>query len=221
MHDSSPHWNELHANPRFRPAYPSEHVVRFLLASRVLVTTTSPPRFLDIGLGAGRHLKLAAELGFLPHGIDISLVGLKHAHQRLVDAKAPHGLAVASMSHLPFADLSFYAVLSYGVFYYGRAEDMKQAIREAQRVLVAGGKLFVVLRSTGDYRFGKGRELERNTFQLEIADTNELGTIQHFLTADDIARYFLGFSHVSFERNETTFSNRLGVNSDWLITAEK
>src|SRR6266571_5006686 len=186
MHDPSPHWNELHANPRFRPAYPSEHVVRFLLASRALVSTQSSPRFLDIGLGAGRHLKLAAEIGFLPYGIDISLVGLKHARQRLLDANAPHGLALASMRHLPFADRTFHAVLSYGVFYYGSAEEMKQAIGEAHRVLAAGGTLFVVLRGTGDYRFGKGRELEPNTFQLDIADTSELGTIQHFLTADDI-----------------------------------
>ena len=30
MTDSAAHWNELHANPRFRPLYPSEDVVRFL-----------------------------------------------------------------------------------------------------------------------------------------------------------------------------------------------
>src|SRR5713101_1457695 len=99
MLDSSPHWNDLHANPRFRPAYPSEHVVRFLLASRALLTTTTSPRFLDIGLGAGRHMKLAAELGLSACGIDVSLVGLTHARQRLQDAKAPHRLVVASMNH--------------------------------------------------------------------------------------------------------------------------
>jgi SAM-dependent methyltransferase len=176
---------------------------------------------LDIGVGAGRHAKLAAELGYSSCGVDISLVGLTHAHQRFRDARTPLLLAQASMLRLPFADRSFQAVLSFGVFYYGRAEEMKRAIHETHRVLAPGGRAFVVLRTTADYRFGKGLELEPRTFQLTVSDTNELGTIQHFLAASDIPDYFAGFSNVSFEKTETTFANRANVNSDWLITAEK
>jgi SAM-dependent methyltransferase len=221
MFDSSAHWDELHRKPRFRPIYPTDHVVRFLMTNRELLEKHHPARFLDIGLGAGRHTKLAAELGFRAFGIDISFVGLQHARERLLAAGLRAGLSQASMLALPFMDCSFAAVLSYGVFYYGTAREMKQAIAEVHRILVSGGRAFVVLRTTDDYRFGKGVQLERNTFQLTITETNEHHSTQHFVDANDVVAYFAAFSHVSFEKADTTFDNRTGLNSDWLITAEK
>jgi ubiquinone/menaquinone biosynthesis C-methylase UbiE len=220
MH-SAQHWNQLYENPRFRPSYPHDHVVRFLMANRGLLEGRQRVRFLDIGVGAGRHTKLASELGFEPYGMDFSLTGLHHARQRLHQIGIHHCLAQASMLSLPFADGSFDVVLSFGVFYYGTATEMKQAIGEAHRVLTRGGRLFVVLRTTEDYRFGKGKKLEPNTFRLTIPDTNEAGTVQHFLAAEDVPIYFAAFSQISFEKTETTFGGRTRLDSDWVITTEK
>ncbi len=178
-------------------------------------------RVLDVGMGAGRHTKLAAELGFHACGVDTSLTGLHHARERLREHELIHSLAQASMLALPFRSASFDAIVSFGVFYYATAAQMKMAIAEAYRVLVPGGSAFVVLRSVSDYRFGKGKRLEHGTFRLETDDTNEFGTIQHFLDAGDVPVYFSEFSRVTFEKTETTFANRQGVNSDWLITAQK
>ena len=180
-----------------------------------------PSRFLDIGAGAGRHMKLASELGFEPYGIDVSPVGLRHAHQRLRAVKIRHELAQASMFTLPFADGSFGVVLSFGVFCYGTSDEMRRAINEARRVLVRGGRLFAVLRTTQDYRFGKGEQIEPATFRLKIKDTNEYDTVQHFVAEQEIGIYFAEFSSVSFEKTETTLANRTRLDSDWLITAGK
>ena len=195
--------------------------MRFLVATRASMASQMPGRFLDIGAGSGRHMLLAAELNFRAFGLDISSTGLLHVRQRLAQAHVSQDLALGAMTRLPFAEACFHASLSYGVFYYGVRADMLRAIAELHRVLVRGGRAFVVLRSTDDYRFGKGREIEPNTFQLEISDTNEFGTIQHFLTAGDVREYFSDFSRVTFEKAETTFFERTLVNSDWLITAEK
>jgi hypothetical protein len=105
--------------------------------------------------------------------------------------------------------------------HYGRSEEMQHAIGEVHRVLAPGGRSFIVLRSTDDYHFGKGREVEANTFHLDIADTNEFGTLQHSLPAEYVPKYFASFAQASFDKTETTFSDRAHVNSDWLITAEK
>ena len=220
MTDASLHWDQLHKNPRFRPQYPSDHVVRFLMGSRPLLENGGA-RFLDIGVGAGRHCALATDLGFEPYGVDTSFVGLQHARQRRCETAPRHLLAQASMLALPFADSSFKLLLSFGVFYYGTANEMKQAIAEAHRVLAPGGKALIVLRTVDDYRFGKGKKLSHNTFQLDIADTNELGTVQHFIAAEDINLYFSAFSHVTFEKTETTSANCTRLDSDWLITVEK
>jgi SAM-dependent methyltransferase len=217
--DSAAHWDGLHADPRFRPVYASEHVVRFLVRARAPFPKQSQLLFLDIGAGAGRHLRLAAEFGFVPFGVDISLAGLVHARERLCES--PHFLALASMTDLPFANNSFHVALSYGSFYYGSAAEMRSAIAEAHRVLISGGMAFVVLRSTDDYRYGKGSELEPRTFRMGIAETNELGTVQHFLRGSDVQDYFSAFARVEFEKTETTFGGRTRINSDWLITAIK
>jgi SAM-dependent methyltransferase len=217
MTGSSSHWDQLHDNPRFRPQYPNDHVVRFLMGSRTLLEGKRA-RFLDIGVGAGRHCKLASELGFETFGIDTSFVGLQHTRLCLGNIAF---VAQASMLALPFTDCSFQVVLSFGVFYYGTADDMKQAIAETHRVLEPGGKALIVLRTLDDHRFGKGKKLGHNTFQLDIADTNELGTVEHFVGAADIEPYFSTFSQISFEKTETTSANRTRVDSDWLITLGK
>lgn len=166
-------------------------------------------------------MTLAADLGFFPVGTDVSQNGLLHARQCLVSHNAPHAVVAAGMSDLPFADSTFSVVLSYGVFYYGTSSEMKRAIREAWRVMRPGGRILVILRSTRDYRCGKGAQLEINTYRLQISDTNEFGTTVHFLTEADVPEYFSDFAHVSFESSEFSFGNRSGLNSDWIITAEK
>jgi SAM-dependent methyltransferase len=220
MTNASSHWDQLHENPRFRPQYPNDHVVRFLLGSRVFLEKGGA-RFLDIGVGAGRHCKLASDLGFETYGIDTSFVGLQHARERLCETAPQHLLCRASMLALPFADSSFKVALSFGVLYYGTANEMKQAIAEAHRVLARGGRAFVVLRTIDDYRFGKGKKQGHNTFQLDTAETNELGTVEHFLGTQDIPSYFAAFSRINFEKTETTSANCTRLDSDWLITVEK
>lgn len=164
---------------------------------------------------------LAAELGFFPVGTDVSENGLRHARQRLAAQSLPDAVLSAGMTDLPFTDSTFSVVLSYGVFYYGTAGDMRKAIHEARSVLCTGGRIMVVLRSTRDYRYGKGEQIERNTYRLEISDTNEFGATLHFLEESDIPEYFRDFAQVSFESDEFTFENRSRLNSDWIITAEK
>jgi len=214
-------WDRLHENSRFRPRYPNDHVVRFLIANRAAVENSATRRLLDIGAGAGRHMQLASELGFEPYGIDTSVTGLQHAQQRFRSMQVQLRVIQASMLALPFAECSFGLILSFGVFYYGTANEMRHAIAEAHRVLAPGGRLFAVLRTTQDHRFGKGEQLAAQTFRLKITDTNEYDTVQHFLAAEDIAVYFEEFSCVSFEKTETTSANRTRLDSDWLITAQK
>ena len=179
------------------------------------------PRVLDLGTGGGRHLKLIAELGFEPYGLDISLTGLRHARETCMRTGVRPVVIKGSMLALPFCDRSFDLVLSFGVFYYGKAAEMRNAIAELFRVLREEGKAFLVLRTTNDYRFGKGDRIESQTFRLNIYDTNEHGTIQHFLREEDLPKYFRAFSTLNFEKTETTFSGRLHANSDWLITVQK
>jgi ubiquinone/menaquinone biosynthesis C-methylase UbiE len=149
------------------------------------------------------------------------MTGLKYTRKRIIKDNFNAGLARATMDYLPFKENSFDAVISYGVFNYGSQKDMQMAIQDMYRILKVNGKAFVMLRTTNDYRYGKGEQLERNTFILNIHDTNEHRTVQHFLDEKAVREYFASFSKLEFEKSETTFMQLQAVNSDWLIAAEK
>ncbi len=214
------HWNRLHRQPRFRPQYPSEHVVRFFM-NHFPAEQRASLRALDIGVGGGRHTKLLSELGFQTFGVDISDEGLQHCRAWLDSLDYHATLQRASMCCLPFAAGYFDLAISFGVYYYADAAGMAAAVAELHRVLVKGGRALVTLRSVDDYRYGKGEALGEKTFRLEIDDTNERGTVQHFLDEADVPILFHEFSEVLFEKTETTFHERRDVNSDWLITVRK
>ncbi len=214
------HWDGLHQQPRFRPQYPSEHVVRFLMCN-------FPPerrpslRALDIGVGGGRHVKLLCELGFQTFGIDISSEGLHQCERWLRSLNHEATLRQATMDHLPFAEGSFDLAISFGVYYYTDSAGVERAVAELHRVLAPGGLALVFMRTTDDYRFGKGVPVEPHSFRLDIDDTNERGLLVHFLEEADMPRLFSSFSDVQFEKTEFTFNQRRSVNSDWLITVRK
>ena len=84
-HDPALHWDGLHVSQRFRPIYPSEAVVRFLLPRfREGLRDGTRLSALDIGVGGGRHTRLLCEMGFDTFGIDISAEGLKQTEALLI-----------------------------------------------------------------------------------------------------------------------------------------
>jgi SAM-dependent methyltransferase len=176
---------------------------------------------LDIGVGGGRNTRLLCELGFDTFGIDVSAEGLKQTEGLLVKLGFKPTLKRAQMTDLPFESNSFDAIISYGVFCYGTAAEMRRAIDEVHRVLKVGGHAFVVVRTTDDFRYGKGQSLEPDTYLLTISETNEEGTVQHFLSESALRASFTAFSEFEFEKTETTFSARTRKDSDWLVSLRK
>ncbi len=180
-------WDALHRNPRFRPRYPNDSVVRFV---RTLPAPLTPEngsvRALDVGCGGGRHTLLLAEAGFEVDAVDISGESLRFTRTLLAEAGYRAGLAQSSATGLPFEDDSFDVALSYGVFYYGTFEMGRASIGELFRVLKPRGRAFVVARTTDDYRYGRGAPLGARTFRCESDETNERGMVMHFLAAEDV-----------------------------------
>jgi len=215
-------WNILHKKERFQPKYPSEHVVRFVFTQfpRNLKERNNL-QILDLGCGAGRHTTFLAKEGFQTYATDISEEGLKVVGKRLKDEKLQAILKKASMQKQPFSDNFFYGVISFGVFYYNNLEGYQRAISELYRVLRKDGVAFIFTRTTDDYRYGKGDEIDKNTFVLDIEDTNEKGMVMHFLDRAEINEIFNRFNEIIIEKTETTFSNSEKKNSDWIIIVRK
>ncbi len=94
-------------------------------------------RVLDVGCGAGAFLRLVAERGGVPHGIDASEALIAFARPRLPNAD----LRVGEMEDLPWGDDSFDLVTGFNSFFF--ANDMAAALREAGRVAKPGAAVVI------------------------------------------------------------------------------
>jgi SAM-dependent methyltransferase len=94
-------------------------------------------RVLDIGCGAGAFLRLVADGGAEPHGIDASEGLVEYARERLPAAD----LRVGEMEELPWADDGFDLVTGFNSFFF--ANDMIAALREARRVAKPGAPVVI------------------------------------------------------------------------------
>jgi SAM-dependent methyltransferase len=92
---------------------------------------------LDIGCGVGAFLRLVAERGAEPHGIDASDALIEVARKRLPDAD----LRVGDMEDLPYDDDTFDLVTGFNSFFF--ANDMVAALREAGRVAKPGAPIVI------------------------------------------------------------------------------
>lgn len=110
-------------------------------------------RLLEIGCGAGNLLLQATVRGSYPAAVDLAMPSLTFVRSRLQVARsgldAPGGFACiqAIGEQLPLADGSFDCVLLSEVIEHLAAPQL--SIREASRVLRAGGRLLV---TTPNYR---------------------------------------------------------------------
>jgi len=92
---------------------------------------------LDIGCGVGAFLRLVAERGARPSGLDASEALLEVARRRLPDAD----LRVGDMEALPYGDDSFDLVTGFNSFFF--ADDIVAAVSEAGRVAKPGAPVVI------------------------------------------------------------------------------
>ena len=94
-------------------------------------------RVLDLGCGAGSFLRLVAERGAEPFGLDASPALIQLARKRLPEAD----LRVGDMEDLPYDDDTFDLVTGFNSFFF--ANDMPAALREARRVAKPGAPIVI------------------------------------------------------------------------------
>ena len=94
-------------------------------------------RVLDIGCGAGTFLRLVADRGAKPYGLDASQALIELARRRVPAAD----LRVGEMEALPYDDERFDLVTGFNSFFF--ANDFVAALREAGRVAKPGAPVII------------------------------------------------------------------------------
>lgn len=127
-------WAELHEG-YVAPAY---------VAALDALGVGEGTRLLDVGCGAGRALRLAADRGADVAGLDAAPGLLEYARKRVPGATIVQG----DLETLPFPDGAFDAVTGFNSFQYGA--DPIAALREARRVTAPGGRILALVWSPAE-----------------------------------------------------------------------
>jgi SAM-dependent methyltransferase len=129
---------------------------------------------LDLGCGIGRHALFLASLGFKVFATDASPNGLAVTERAVQEAGFQIDCRPSLMTLLPYPDNFFDYVLAWNVIYHGTPDIVMSSVGEVQRVLRAGGLFQGTLLSKRDTYYGKGRQIDRNTFILETDDEEKI-----------------------------------------------
>jgi len=155
-----------------------------------------PPgaRVLELGCGSGKTLSSLLKTEGKITAIDSSPAAIALCRgMALARNRHDAELLVADACSLPFPDSSFDFIVAFHVLEHLLEKDREIAASEIRRVLAKGGKAFVQAFSTNDMRFGKGEEVEKNTFAR-----NKI--ITHYFTEAELEKLFSGFRKVSISK---------------------
>jgi SAM-dependent methyltransferase len=189
-----PGWGEIFTDPAMQDREPNPVLLDLIPRWRA----AGCRRALDAGCGVGRHLVPLLQAGFQVWGVDCDPQVLRLLNRRLENAPvaaAKPELARADLNRLPFASGAFDLVVSVNVINHGNAAAFRDYCREMERVLKAGGHLFINV-SPREFaelvRLPQTRELEPGTL-VDIA-TPDGTMVHHFPTPGELREQFPGYA---------------------------
>ena len=145
-------------------------------------------RVLEVGCGSGKTLYALANKGLDVYAIDFSEPAVK------LCAKIPGCKAsVQDIRKTSFQDDFFDAVICIHVLAHMPLAERKEAAMEIARILKKGGQLLFRDFSTEDFRFGKGKLVEENSFKREN------GLTTHYFGLDEVKELFVGLECLKAE----------------------
>lgn len=100
-------------------------------------------RLLDIGCNWGRWVAAAARKGYRPVGLDPKLEALLAAQRVMKQLGVEAHFVAGDARFLPFADHVFDQVFSYSVLQHFAKDNVRQTLREINRVLRPGGRVTI------------------------------------------------------------------------------
>lgn len=180
-------WNELFLNYKNINTIPQQEVYKFIQRLDSVFAGESL-RIWDLCCGAGRHTVLISEMGHSVYGSDISENGIDHTRKWLESKCMEAELAISDMTVFPWYNMKFHGTICWDALSYNKIENIKIAVDIVYDNTIDGGMFMISLLSTKGGLYGKGIEIERNTFTRD--DGEEAGIPHHNFDESEIRDLF-------------------------------
>lgn len=198
-------YSKFYNRKKYVKVYPTEFVVRILLATYPRLDYTKPmagDSILDVGFGDGRNTSFLCDLGLDVCGIEISDEIVSLARERLLNLGHSPELRVGRNSKIPYGNDRFgYILACHSCYYCDDGETIVDNIKEYARVIKPGGYMIASVPDSHSYIFDKSSKLEDGTSRI-LSDpyNNRIGYRLHgFETVSNVEQCFSPlFTNFSF-----------------------
>ncbi|MBY8985751.1 MAG: class I SAM-dependent methyltransferase [Candidatus Lokiarchaeota archaeon] len=136
------------------------------------------------GSGYGRHTKLFSENGYKTVGIEISGKAIEIAKN--FDPQTT--FINRSVMDMDSIEDTYDAIYCYNVLHLFLAEDRHLFLRKCYNILKKNALVFFTVFSEEESSFGKGKELEKHTFESKPWRPT------HYFSKDDLIKHFKDFA---------------------------
>jgi SAM-dependent methyltransferase len=207
-------WREKHSQELW--SRPDEDL-RSLLP---LLRAEGVRRVLDLGCGIGRHVVMFAGEGFEVEAIDSSAAGVEYCRQWLQVEGLTATVALSGMSHIDFPDGFFDFVLSWNVVYHATRPSMMAVLDEIRRVTRDSGLAYLTFNSTKNSHYGKGVEVESDTFDDPKRDHEH--HLHHYSDLRDVRDLLSAWRIEAINHQEERLTGTVWPGSwHWMVLARK
>lgn len=165
--------------------FPDVYVTKFFFKNNL---NSRPGNLLDLGCGSGNNARLFTEYGWSVTGIDLSAESLADARSNWENEPPESWNFIEKdlRQGLPALHGPFDALLGNLSLLYFERRFLEGLLTETSEYLAPGAYVNFKFRTPEDWRYGKGVEIEKNTFQLDVWETGEEGLTMAFYEPDDL-----------------------------------
>ncbi|APC84216.1 class I SAM-dependent methyltransferase [Clostridium botulinum] len=204
--------------------WPDENIIRFLNKS-YNKSNRDKIKVLDLGCGSGRNSIAIASEGFKTYSIDYNKECIDITKEKATNLDLNLELSQNEGNEIPFDDNSFDCVIAWGSLFYNDSNGRIELLNEINRVLKKEGTFLANWRTTEDYFYKKGKEIEKNTFFLDES-CKKFGLqdiVYYFAEQNDLKKLYnkTGFHIYNFDKKDFYTSNLEVKNSHWHVWAIK
>ena len=210
-------WQDLWQDPKIVAHWEKIPPVPQVVEMADLLESADRRRVLDIGCGLGRHTVYLAARGFDVTATDNAPAALAACRKSLDDLNLHAELLQLGMTAMAFPSGRFDGVVASNVIHHADLATLERILTSITEMLAPAGLFVWVTPTPRHFAFGRGREVEPNTWIGSEAADGDLP--HHYSTEAEVRALLHAYEVLAIE--ERDYRDDQGTRFHWRVLARK